>query len=1039
MQGEECDLGPNNSDQGACTSTCKHARCGDGLLHAGIEACDDGAANGDVPDGGSGCSSACTSLAVCGDGRLDSPPEECDDGNRLDDDDCTNSCLLAGDGASAPWGEDCRVDPSTLRRDPATGLDYYADMLRIIAQPALSREEEAAILAVPDVAALRCGRHWSRGDTTGHYRFRLQGPRELGQIEAIAAAARAIVPRAVTVPVLLRAPVALDGPPTDIESMRGRALAESHAVPRAYAYARAWGLDHPPEVVVTAMHDTGVCPSDACSTFRPGSLSAELLPLLPHYPAPALAGLVDIDKDRHGTIMGEFLANPSDGVLSVIYGFELGNGIVAGLHRGQHRGFTYLGPTTPADAYLTGRTIDWGELAIDNYLSACNARAAASNHSHGNPISLEQQRNPVLLKAEALGNRASKALQYHILGTCRETLWVFSAGNTHTDIGAHPYFADVRYYAGTADSMWGPPGREAPGNVVGVAALEDAYKLSPISNYGDGVRLAARGYHTSMAASMVTSAAALLVAVDSTPTAPGPPVGRGSALATLLERTGRAIDETPSRAIDVAAALLVNRAFEPTDWLPFITDRLVYAGQETLADARKPTTKIQGEHDERSEWRFDRPGRRIVLTDRGGESGGGKLSDQFPETAVPDRCGYEGAADCLFDQWKFTFASRYLGSEHWKAAIEAVSDSIDAARIIPVMTLRRTNASVELRGAMRIFGPMRWLGDTDEWTSVLTYCVRVSWDEESDARVRIPLAMHGVTGPLTGSGALHNARLRGRLRREYAPTAESTTSIPECDEAYTPGPDRPAFREALLAWEEVANAGIFNIEGGYDSYPDPRERAEGRLDVAFEDARCTVVEPGRRVDWGVEDGSMGEDPYDWDTLYLRADDSVDPGRTLAGSPQTIVRVGDVEGENRCRARAAGSIDWTTTRTFITRDSEGLDHTSPPLSRRIRWSIDEPVDWDPRSGVFPVPLQYTAVDDDEGEYYPVSSGSLEESLFQSSWMMLPDWVFRGMRSTRPIPEVSPLRMIDAVGFLPMPDKPGGGGYRYPVVEARLASP
>ena len=32
--GEECDHGPENADDGACTRACKVARCGDGLLVA---------------------------------------------------------------------------------------------------------------------------------------------------------------------------------------------------------------------------------------------------------------------------------------------------------------------------------------------------------------------------------------------------------------------------------------------------------------------------------------------------------------------------------------------------------------------------------------------------------------------------------------------------------------------------------------------------------------------------------------------------------------------------------------------------------------------------------------------------------------------------------------------------------------------------------------------------------------------------------------------------------------------------------------------
>ena len=40
--GEECDAGPANADDGACTLGCKAATCGDGLVQTGVEACDDG-------------------------------------------------------------------------------------------------------------------------------------------------------------------------------------------------------------------------------------------------------------------------------------------------------------------------------------------------------------------------------------------------------------------------------------------------------------------------------------------------------------------------------------------------------------------------------------------------------------------------------------------------------------------------------------------------------------------------------------------------------------------------------------------------------------------------------------------------------------------------------------------------------------------------------------------------------------------------------------------------------------------------------------
>jgi len=50
---EECDDGPNNADDAACTSACKMAVCGDGLIRAGEEYCED--LNDDPADGCVGC------------------------------------------------------------------------------------------------------------------------------------------------------------------------------------------------------------------------------------------------------------------------------------------------------------------------------------------------------------------------------------------------------------------------------------------------------------------------------------------------------------------------------------------------------------------------------------------------------------------------------------------------------------------------------------------------------------------------------------------------------------------------------------------------------------------------------------------------------------------------------------------------------------------------------------------------------------------------------------------------------------------------
>ncbi len=40
--GEECDLGPDNSSSGQCTPDCTIAECGDGFVQTELEECDDG-------------------------------------------------------------------------------------------------------------------------------------------------------------------------------------------------------------------------------------------------------------------------------------------------------------------------------------------------------------------------------------------------------------------------------------------------------------------------------------------------------------------------------------------------------------------------------------------------------------------------------------------------------------------------------------------------------------------------------------------------------------------------------------------------------------------------------------------------------------------------------------------------------------------------------------------------------------------------------------------------------------------------------------
>ena len=109
---EACDLGADNSDSGACTTSCREAVCGDGLVYEGHEGCDDG--NDDETDG---CLSTCV-LASCGDGEVQEG-EACDDGNDDETDACLSNCLPArcGDGHVYAGVETC--DDGNDRDDDA--------------------------------------------------------------------------------------------------------------------------------------------------------------------------------------------------------------------------------------------------------------------------------------------------------------------------------------------------------------------------------------------------------------------------------------------------------------------------------------------------------------------------------------------------------------------------------------------------------------------------------------------------------------------------------------------------------------------------------------------------------------------------------------------------------------------------------------------------------------------------------------------------------------------------------------------------------
>ena len=104
--GEGCDEGAANGPNAVCTDACQLNVCGDGDVHAGVEACDEGAEN--VDNGY--CRSDCQ-LGVCGDGFLFAALEECDSGDANGSvfGQCDANCTInrCGDGELDVGFEEC--------------------------------------------------------------------------------------------------------------------------------------------------------------------------------------------------------------------------------------------------------------------------------------------------------------------------------------------------------------------------------------------------------------------------------------------------------------------------------------------------------------------------------------------------------------------------------------------------------------------------------------------------------------------------------------------------------------------------------------------------------------------------------------------------------------------------------------------------------------------------------------------------------------------------------------------------------------------
>jgi fibro-slime domain-containing protein len=92
---EACDDGVNDGHYGGCKPGCTGLGpyCGDGMVAAGLEQCDDGRNLSTYNE--PGCGPGCKTVPRCGDGQVDGLyGETCDDGNTVSGDGCSATCTL---------------------------------------------------------------------------------------------------------------------------------------------------------------------------------------------------------------------------------------------------------------------------------------------------------------------------------------------------------------------------------------------------------------------------------------------------------------------------------------------------------------------------------------------------------------------------------------------------------------------------------------------------------------------------------------------------------------------------------------------------------------------------------------------------------------------------------------------------------------------------------------------------------------------------------------------------------------------------------
>lgn len=749
---------------------------------------------------------------------------------------------VSNDGFGCTDPSECGIELSHVLTDGESGVRFVDNWLHFNAARPATEAEISEILAL--VEGVRVVDRLEREGAFGLYTIEIPPIEDLNDLADLA--------RELTTHSLVQyASVALvdgpisdgNGPFTDTEVIaagQGESIDKAyyglHALQGAYEYLSAWreqeGALSP---VNLSLIDSGVCASteyvgncgaevsasvagEFSGHLRSGSewLQSFLEPDGPDADLPM--GWVDRNQHLHGTKVAYLMGGASNGTHLIDSGdspLALGNGVLGGAIGGPFMITSYLD--------IRENEYDWRVLppersyVLGALLNACGD--VAFNSSWG----VHRIRQLHSDTAEEITATWASAIAV-VAAACRDTLYVFSAGNNAFPIEM----------TGTVDTHYELAVRDGLANVVVVAASDLGQEnLSETTSRGDTVAVVASGSLTSWAAPIVTGTAGLLASID-------PSLGPAGLVEAMTDPARRS-DETEGHPfLDIAASvLLVAHDAATGPFVPFTTENLELDATTDLATLRGEEGYSGGTHDGFSKWSFIGTTLTVVA-----ESTEETAFGQAPIPTVPEIPWTDASSNSRL---------RTEGTHHVELRLE--TDGTDSDRTIPVVAIRPTGEHTQtLTGQYGLHSG--WEGAPLFHVGAYAYTLTLDFGEGGDENaVLTPLARNSETEETTvvydvGSAVLEGCIVRQGLAEEVAITS---VPIPDCGAGFFPAAEEN-FDEFNAFAAQVYNDGIVDVF----AIPHRDTFLYQKVRVDFRSVQCELPLVGHfdGLSTGVEDVSV---------------------------------------------------------------------------------------------------------------------------------------------------------------------------------------